>query len=224
MKKINVIKDRSRLFLLSFLLPSPSICLHSAVHSELPSAIGTRVACILHSIHTEGNQTTPSPTADQNQTSTSQPSQRTWVVSYARDYSCTAIRADHGHGRFAIHCVPHNNSSWLLDDRCRVCSLAGRWRRPIALRRRVALLRWWVALLWWVAWLLRISGLGWGWVASLIRWRLVRHLGFCDPITAVASLLLKVFDSFLQLPVAKIRADDVLLPSIYGLKGVKTHK
>lgn len=172
--------DRSAIIppLIPLSFPSFFCGLHSAERPKLPSAIRARVDGILHTIDAKRNQATASPTAHQNQTSTSQPSQRTRGILHRCDYGCTAVRANHGSGRLAEHSTSHNNSLRLCDDRCG--SLALRWWRPIPLWRWVALMRWWVALRWRIAWLLWISGLAWWRIACsswLIRWWFIRHDG-----------------------------------------------
>lgn len=189
--KQNWFNDRSAIF------PSPIalaffsfICpLHSAEHTKLPTAIRARVNSILHAIDTKRNQATASPTANQDEPSASEPSQSARGIHHRRDYGCSTVRADHGHGGFTIHCIPHNNSLWLRDDRCGSALALLRWR-PIALWRWIALL-WWVALLLWrIARLLWVSGLTcWRWIAwSLIRWRFIRHDEFFDRLQQLSKV------------------------------------
>lgn len=177
----------------SVIFPSPlalsffsSICwLHSTEHTELPSAIRAGVNSILHAINAERNEATASPTTDQDQPSASEPSQCARSISHWRDYGCSAVRTDHGHGGFTIHSTPHNNSLGLRDDRCgRVLAMLLRWR-PIALwiaLRWWCIALWWIALLWWIARLLWVSGLTCLGIACwrLIRWRFFRHDEFFD--------------------------------------------
>ena len=180
-------------------LARPIANLHSAVNTELPSAVWTRMHSILHAINAEGYQATSSPTSDQNQPSTDQPCQRAWVVSDRSHYSCIAIWAHHWHRRFSVNCTSHNNSSRLLNDCGLMSSVSSHWR-SIALRRWIACLRWWVALLWWVARLLRIGRLSWRRItASLIGWRFVRHLGFLGDLERINFPVLENQDAAVSL-------------------------
>lgn len=139
----------------------PSSRLHSAIHAKLPSAIRAGMYCVLHGIDTEWNQTTPGPAADQNQPSTSQPSQCSRGITDGRDYCGSAERTNHRHGWFTIHRIPNDNGSrLLLNDSCGGV-LRPNWRRwPIPLWWGITWLRRWIALLRWrVSRLSRISGL-----------------------------------------------------------------
>ena len=161
----------------------PSSRLHPAKHAKLPSAIRAAMYCVLHGINAEWNQTTPGPTADQNQPSTSQPSQCSRGISDGRDYCGSAERTNHRHGCFTIHRIPNNNGSRrLLNNSCcgGVCTMRPNRRRwPIPLWWGITWLHRWVALLKWrVSRWSRISGLAGRWITRLAvrRW-LVRHLG-----------------------------------------------
>lgn len=175
--------------------------LHSAENSKLPTAIGAGMNGILHAVDTERNQTTTSPTADKDQSSTSEPSQCTRSVLHRSNNGCSAVRAHHRHRSFAIHRIPHNHSLRLLYD-CSSLSGLSRRRRPVALRWRSVPLwwwpipwpRWWVTLWWRVTWLLwigwrpwrRITGLRW-----LIRRRSrVRHYGCLRSSTEAVMTIL----------------------------------
>lgn len=194
--------DRSAIFrpLITLSFSFLICCLHSAENAKLPSAIRARMNSILHTIDAKWNQTTADPTAHQNQPSTSQPSQCTRRIYHRSDNGCSAVRANHGHGRLPVHSTSHNDSLRLSDDRCG--SLALRRWRSIPLWRWITLLRWWVALWWGISRLLWISGLTWRRIACrccLIRWRFIRHDGFFDRFQQLSNSWLQGLDMRLQM-------------------------
>lgn len=208
-------------FLLLFFLSLSIFGLHSAVNSELPSAMRAGMNGILHAVDTERNQTTTNPTADKDQPSTRQPSQCTGRILYGSDNGCSAVGANHRHGRFAVHRVPHNHSLRLLYDCGSVSGLTGRsWRRPVALRWwPIPYPRWWIGLRWRVARLLwirwwpwrRITGLRW-----LIRRRSrVRHYGCLRSSTeAVITILFSNFTVPFEASNAQTNSKVIFSPSI----------
>lgn len=170
----------------------PSIfCLHSAEHPKLPSAVRAGVNSILHAIDAKRNKATSSPAANQDEPSTSEPGQSAGGIHHWRDYSCSAVRTDHGYGGFSIHSIPHNNSLGLRDDRCSLTCLLMLWRW-------IALLRWCIALLRRITWLLWIARLLWvrgmpNWRIAcrrLIWWWFIRHDEFFDRLQQLSKVLL----------------------------------
>lgn len=176
----------------------PSIfCLHSAEHPKLPSAVRAGVNSILHAIDAKRNKATSSPAANQDEPSTSEPGQSAGGIHHWRDYSCSAVRTDHGYGGFSIHSIPHNNSLGLRDDRCSLTCLLMLWRWIALLRWCIALLRritWllWIARLLWIASLLWVRGLPNWRIACrrLIWWWFIRHDEFFDRLQQLSKVLL----------------------------------